>query len=93
MVVRWGGVRDALAEHDIDLSVAPCRLDESSGTRVATELLGGTHPPDALVCANDEIALGAIVATEGLGLAGRPGRRDHGLQDDVMAARATPAPP
>ena len=91
VVTRWRGVHDALAEHGIDLSVAPCPLDESSGTRVATELLGGTHRPDVLVCANDEIALGAIVAAEGLGLAVG---RDVAITgwDDVMAARhARPA--
>ncbi|WP_426593248.1 LacI family DNA-binding transcriptional regulator [Cellulomonas sp. McL0617] len=91
VVARWRGVHDALAEHGIDLTVAPCRLDESSGTRVATDLLGGTHAPDALVCANDEIALGAIVAAEGIGLAVG---RDVAITgwDDVMAARhARPA--
>lgn len=91
VIERWRGVHDALAEHDIELSVAACPLDESSGTRVATELLGGTHPPDALVCANDEIALGAIVAAEGLGLTVG---RDVAITgwDDVMAARhARPA--
>ncbi len=88
---RWEGVRDALGEHGVDLSVAPCRMDEESGTRAATALLDAADRPDALVCANDEIALGAVVAAERAGL--RVGR-DIAITgwDDVMAARhARPA--
>ena len=71
--------------------MTPCLFDEASGTRVAAALLAVRDRPDALVCANDEIALGAIVAAEEIGL--RVGR-DIAITgwDDVMAARhARPA--
>ena len=88
---RWSGVHDALAEHGISVRVTPCRMDENAGTQVAAELLAKADPPDTLACANDEIALGAIVAAERAGL-----RVGHDVAitgwDDVMAARhARPA--
>ena len=58
---------------------------------MAAALLAGADRPDTLVCANDEIALGAIIAAERAGL--RVGR-DVAITgwDDVMAARhARPA--
>lgn len=88
---RFRGVQEGLAGHGIELTVMPCRFDEDSGARVAAELLAVRERPDALVCANDEIALGAIVAAEQIGL--RVGR-DVAITgwDDVMAARhARPA--
>jgi LacI family transcriptional regulator, galactose operon repressor len=88
---RWEGIRGALSEHGVAVRVTPCRMDENSGTQVAAELLVGPDRPDTLVCANDEIALGAIVAAERAGL-----RVGHDVAitgwDDVMAARhARPA--
>jgi DNA-binding LacI/PurR family transcriptional regulator len=44
------------------------------------------QPPEALVCANDEIALGAITAAEDLGLRVPDDLAVTGW-DDVMAAR------
>ena len=88
---RWRGVRDGLVAHGVEPTVTPCLFDEESGTRVAAGLLAVRERPDALVCANDEIALGAIVAAEEIGL--RVGR-DVAITgwDDVMAARhARPA--
>ena len=88
---RWRGVREGLGAHGIEPTVTPCLFDEASGTRVAAALLAVRDRPDALVCANDEIALGAIVAAEEVGL--RVGR-DIAITgwDDVMAARhARPA--
>ena len=88
---RWRGIREGLGAHGIEPTVTPCLFDEASGTRVAAALLDGRDRPDALVCANDEIALGAIVAAEEIGL--RVGR-DIAITgwDDVMAARhARPA--
>lgn len=88
---RWRGVREGLTAHGIEPTLTPCLFDEASGTRVAAALLAVRDRPDALVCANDEIALGAIVAAEEIGL--RVGR-DIAITgwDDVMAARhARPA--
>jgi len=88
---RWRGVREGLGTHGIEPTLTPCQFDEASGARVAAGLLAVRDRPDALVCANDEIALGAIVAAEEIGL--RVGR-DIAITgwDDVMAARhARPA--
>lgn len=88
---RWHGVRDALAEHGVEVPVTSCPMDEESGTRAAAAVLGAHDRPDTLVCANDEVALGAIVAAERAGL--RVGQ-DLAITgwDDVMAARhARPA--
>lgn len=88
---RFLGIREGLGAHGIEPTQTPCLFDEASGTRVAATLLEGRRRPDALVCANDEIALGAIVAAEEAGL-----RVGHDIAitgwDDVMAARhARPA--
>jgi len=88
---RWRGARDAFDRFDVGLPVVDCRFDEASGRAAAHAVLSGNAGPDALVCANDEIALGAVQAAEDLGL--RVGR-DIAITgwDDVMAARhARPA--
>ncbi|WP_421743273.1 LacI family DNA-binding transcriptional regulator [Cellulomonas sp.] len=88
---RWRGVREGLGKHGIEPTVTPCLFDEASGTRVAAGLLAGKERPDALVCANDEIALGAIIAAEEAGLRVGVDVAITGW-DDVMAARhARPA--
>ena len=63
----------------------PCSFDEDGGASAATELLRGDSP-EALVCANDEIALGATLAAERLGLRVPEDVAITGW-DDVMAAR------
>jgi LacI family transcriptional regulator len=84
---RWQGLCDALAEAGLG---APARLSppgfgEEAGVAAARDLLAGSLP-DAVVCANDELALGVLTEL-----------RDHGVDvpaqvavtgwDDVMAAR------
>ena len=67
--------------------VIPCELDEPAGERAAaTALAGGHFTPDVLVCANDELALGAMFVCKRLGLA-VPGDVAVTGWDDVMAAR------
>ncbi|MGV8968176.1 MAG: LacI family DNA-binding transcriptional regulator [Cellulomonas sp.] len=83
---RWAGVFQGLAKSDTQLDLTPCNLDVESGTRVAREVLTGPDRPDALVCANDEIALGAIIAAEELDLRVGVDVAITGW-DDIMAAR------
>lgn len=85
---RWEGFRRGLAEHGIAAPRAPvaCRFDEASGHEAAARLLAGRARPQALVCANDEIALGAITAAEEAGLRVPDDVAVTGW-DDVMAAR------
>ncbi len=84
---RWAGVSKALKEAKRRRLIAPCGADENAGYTTATTLLQAPNRPDALVCFNDEVALGAMLAAEELGL-------DVAITgwDDVMAARfARPA--
>jgi len=83
---RWAGIFQGLAKSDTRLDLTPCNLDVESGTRVARDVLTGPDRPDALVCANDEIALGAISSAEELGLVVGVDVAITGW-DDIMAAR------
>jgi LacI family transcriptional regulator len=62
-----------------------CAFDEEGGRAAAARLLQGRRP-EVLVCANDEIALGAISAAEEMGLRVPDDLAVTGW-DDVMAAR------
>ena len=85
------GLGAGLADYDIALDIVPCTLDEDSGRLAAHDVLAGPGRPDALVCANDEIALGAIIAAEEIGLRVGVDVSISGW-DDIMAARhARPA--
>jgi LacI family transcriptional regulator len=84
---RWRGFCLGLAEAGIATAPrrVPCSFDETGGQAAARELLRD-HAPRAIFCANDEIALGAIAAAEGLGLRVPDDVAITGW-DDVMAAR------
>lgn len=85
---RWQGVRAALRSARLPVPGEPvrCHFDEQAGYEAAAAVLARRPLPDALICANDEIALGAILAAEELDL-----RVPHDVAvtgwDDVMAAR------
>ena len=89
---RWTGVAAALAGRGVrPPPPVRCGFDEACGREAARRLLDSPRPPDALVCANDEIALGALLAAEE---AGRRVPEDVVVTgwDDVMAAKyARPA--
>jgi len=88
---RWAGIGQGLAQSGTRLDLTPCDLDEDAGARAARDVLADPRRPDALVCANDEIALGAIVTAEGAGLRVGVDVAITGW-DDIMAARhARPA--
>jgi LacI family transcriptional regulator len=63
-----------------------CPYDEEHGRTAAAELLASAERPDALVCANDEIALGAVLAAEDAGIRVPADLALTGW-DDVMAAQ------
>lgn len=84
---RYAAFRDCLET----VGMQPPRPMESAfnvaaGYAVARRVLTGTHRPESLVCANDEIALGALAAAQEAGLA-VPGDLAVTGWDDVMAAR------
>jgi LacI family transcriptional regulator len=82
---RYAGLVKALAAQGIDAPVpVPCGLDLDSGRAAAAALL--RHPPDAIVGANDEVALGVHLAAEDAG-ADIPGDVAVTGWDDLLAAR------
>ena len=89
---RWNGFQDAhrAARRRWRRAIA-CGFREEDGRAAAAVVLAGSDRPDAIVCANDEIAMGVLVAARSAGLA-----VPHDLAvtgwDDIPAARHV-APP
>ncbi|MEV0385390.1 LacI family DNA-binding transcriptional regulator [Nonomuraea sp. NPDC050643] len=86
---RWQGVRAVLggAIEAVDTG----HYTVESGHEAARRLLKGGSRPEAIVCSDDEVALGALLAAEELGLE-VPGDLAVTGWDDIMAARhARPA--
>ncbi|MFI6322869.1 LacI family DNA-binding transcriptional regulator [Nonomuraea sp. NPDC050556] len=84
---RWSGVVAALSDAGVPAPEA-VQLTEygvAAGHRAATLVLGRKQRPDVLVCAQDEIALGALRAARELGLAVPEDVAVTGW-DDIMAA-------
>ena len=68
---RYQGFRDALAKKHIDFN--PARIKQGyfsveSGRECADELLLSKSPPSAIFASNDDMAVGAIIAAQQLGL-------------------------
>jgi LacI family transcriptional regulator len=81
---RYKGFRRALTDGGFTVPAAtPCAFDVRAGYAAAKDLL--RTRPDAVVCANDEVALGALRAAEDLGLS-VPGDVALTGWDDIMAA-------
>lgn len=89
---RWQGVNLALTEYGVAAAPpVPCDFTVDGGLTAARELLRRPGRPEALVCADDQVALGALLAAEELGLS-VPGDVAVTGWDDIMAARhARPA--
>ncbi|MFF3440315.1 LacI family DNA-binding transcriptional regulator [Streptosporangium sp. NPDC002721] len=93
---RWTGVRRVLSAHGIrPPAPLPCELTVEGGYAAGRTLLGGrttgARRPEAVICADDQVALGVILAAEELGL-DVPGDVAITGWDDIMAARhARPA--
>jgi LacI family transcriptional regulator len=84
---RHAGVKAAFARAGVELP-NPVRLkgfDLESGRRAAERLLSKNRP-DAVVCANDEVALGVLLAAEDAGLKVPEDLAVTGW-DDLLAAR------
>jgi len=81
---RYAGLRAGLRTAGLNAPAVPCELRLEAGTAAAHDLL--RDPPDALVCANDEVALGVLLAAEQAGL---DVPRDLAVTgwDDLLAAR------
>ncbi|MEV6302024.1 LacI family DNA-binding transcriptional regulator [Actinoplanes sp. NPDC051861] len=79
---KRAGRRDDVALH----LVPETGFDLEAGERAARSLLTRRNPPQALVCANDELALGALRAAAAAGL-DVPGDLAITGWDDLLAAR------
>ncbi|GAA3732280.1 LacI family DNA-binding transcriptional regulator [Plantactinospora mayteni] len=67
---RWAGFQAAHRELSLPDPDAPLRLglQQQDGVLAAERLLSGQPAPEAVVCANDETALGVLVGALGRGL-------------------------
>lgn len=86
---RWQGVRSVLGAA---IEAVPTEeYTVECGHAAALKLMRGRNRPQAVVCSDDEVALGALLAAEELGLS-VPGDIAVTGWDDIMAARhARPA--
>jgi LacI family transcriptional regulator, galactose operon repressor len=84
---RWQSFATTLRHHDLDPG-HPIRCDfgEQAGHDAARHLLSNMDRPEALVCADDEIALGALAAAEEVGIR-VPDQLAITGWDDIMSAR------
>ncbi|MCP2341740.1 LacI family DNA-binding transcriptional regulator [Actinomadura rupiterrae] len=89
---RWRGVTGVLERLGLPAGApVPCAFTVEGGYAAGRELLARTGRPDAVVCADDQIALGVLLAAEELGLSVPADVAVTGW-DDIMAARhARPA--
>jgi DNA-binding LacI/PurR family transcriptional regulator len=65
---RETGFREALVEHGYNLITDCGNFSYEGGTEAALRLLKSVDPPDAIFCANDIMALGAIDAAKQMGI-------------------------
>ncbi|MEU4160597.1 LacI family DNA-binding transcriptional regulator [Actinoplanes sp. NPDC026670] len=85
---RYAGFRSVLraSAGDGSLALVPTQgLDLEAGERAAGDLIRRGRPPHALICANDELALGALRAARDAGL-DVPGDLAVTGWDDLLAA-------
>jgi LacI family transcriptional regulator len=90
---RFDGFLDAHAAHGQEAwgPAVACGMRESDGRAAALELLHRPDRPDAIMCANDEVAMGVLAAVRSMGLSVPDDLAVTGW-DDIPAARHL-APP
>ncbi|MFY1669727.1 LacI family DNA-binding transcriptional regulator [Plantactinospora sp. WMMB334] len=88
VTARYRAFRETLAAAGREPPGAPvrCAFDVDAGHRAARQALAASPRPEVLVCANDEVALGALATAAELGLSVPTDVAITGW-DDVMAAR------
>ncbi|MBM7489557.1 LacI family transcriptional regulator [Micromonospora luteifusca] len=90
---RWAGFREAYQELDLTPPAEPVRvaMQQPDGVLAAERLLVGRTAPQAVVCANDEIAIGVLVGALGRGLRVPDDLVITGFDDAPMAALVSPS--
>lgn len=90
VAARWAGIQSALAAADepgfIAEEVRSHGFDVAAGHRAGAAVLARKPRPDAVVCGNDEIAFGVLLALRAAGLRAGTDIAVTGW-DDVMAAQ------
>jgi LacI family transcriptional regulator len=89
---RYEGFRDALEQRGLAEAGEPVRLglDVRSGAVAARMLHDDADLPDALVCANDELAIGMLATLPGLGHRIPADVAVTGFDDQALAGIASP---
>ncbi|WP_433324190.1 LacI family DNA-binding transcriptional regulator [Spirillospora sp. CA-294931] len=89
---RWASAARTLAEHGVAAPPpVPCALTVEGGLEAGRALLRRDSVPEAVMCADDQLALGVLLAAEELGMSVPDNLAVTGW-DDIMAARhARPA--
>ncbi|SIM79790.1 LacI family DNA-binding transcriptional regulator [Micromonospora cremea] len=89
---RWSGFLAAHRELGLTPPTEPVRvsMQQPDGVLAADQLLRDRRPPEAIVCANDEVALGALVGALGRGLRVPQDLVITGFDDAPMAALVSP---
>jgi LacI family transcriptional regulator len=83
---RWTGMANTLSQAGLAVrDPVPAGFSEEAGRSAAPDLVA-SGLPDAIICANDELALGLITGLQTIGVA-VPGDIAVTGWDDVMAAR------
>ncbi|MFC4018416.1 LacI family DNA-binding transcriptional regulator [Micromonospora sp. GCM10011542] len=90
---RWAGFRAAYRELDLTPPAEPVRvaMQQPDGVLAAERLLVGGTAPQAVVCANDEIAIGVLVGALGRGLRVPDDLVITGFDDAPIAALVSPS--
>jgi LacI family transcriptional regulator len=89
---RWNGFVAAHCGRGLKPPGGPIKivLDQPSGLRAVSNLLAGPNAPRAIVCANDEIALGAYAAAAAAGVRIPDDLALTGFDDIPMAGLLSP---
>ena len=89
--MRYDGFREALAQHGLTEAAEPLRygLDVRSGALAARQI-HESPLPDAVVCANDELAIGLLATLPGLGHRIPADVAITGFDDQSLAEIASP---
>ena len=89
---RYLGFQRALVDAGIDTpeAIARCSLTPASGLEATKLILGQTDRPQVLVCATDEVAVGAIIACNAAGVVVPQDIKVTGFDNIELASLVTP---
>ncbi|MEW9921319.1 LacI family DNA-binding transcriptional regulator [Marimonas sp. MJW-29] len=92
--LRIDGLRDAMRAHGLDADALPLietRYEIESGSEAFSELMSAPQRPSAVLCGNDVLAVGALLAARRMGLRVPQDVSVTGFDDIELAQIAQPA--